>query len=82
MEIDNFRWNFTVLLIDEDRLRKMEVELQGDKAVCRRFPGMEKSGEAHFVRQDKAWRIDASFLARPRTSPTRIWGYSRTWPAL
>ena len=68
LEIDNLRWNFTVPLIDEDRLRQMEVEVQGDKAVCRRFPGMEKSGDVHFVRQDKAWRIDASFLA-PATQP-------------
>ncbi len=68
LKIDSLRWNFTVPLIDEDRLRQMAVEVQGEKAVCRRFPGMEKAGDVHFVRQGEAWRIDASFLA-PATQP-------------
>jgi hypothetical protein len=63
LELDGATWTFTLPMADESRLRQMEVDVQGDRAVCHHFPELERAGDVRFVKQGDGWRIDAGYLA-------------------
>jgi ankyrin repeat protein len=67
LRIDNRSWSFTLMIVDQDRLERIKVDIQGDQAVCHDFPELRQT-DVRFLKQGGAWRIDAAFLT-PAAQP-------------
>lgn len=81
LKIDGATFTLSLLFLDEGRFERMEVEVQGDRAVCHRFPDLQQCGDVYFVKQGDGWRINAAFLspAIQQEANLRLFrGFSRT----